>query len=303
MESFSIGAVVKMTGISADTIRTWERRYGRPKAFRNEVGHRRYDLDTCELLVLVQKLISRGSRPSEVLHLSRQELEARLDPVALLGAPTVPEISAPERAAEYAASLLLKVEQLDGAQVDKGLNLAWKALGPAMSLEHLVIPLIRDIGERWEHGRLGVHHEHLFSARLRQFLGNQWQALADHNHGPLIAMATPVREEHELGLQLAAMYFAMEGCRVLFLGPCTPAPVLLDAARQAQADALALSLSSSCERAAVREYLSQLLREYDKSRILVGGFGARHVERDSLRLHGRASVREWVQNRSHGATG
>src|SRR5678815_1286064 len=42
----SIGALSAATGIPAETIRSWERRYGFPAAGRKPSGHRVYDLAT-----------------------------------------------------------------------------------------------------------------------------------------------------------------------------------------------------------------------------------------------------------------
>lgn len=302
VESFSIGALVKMTGISADTIRTWERRYGYPKAERNEAGHRRYNLETCEFLVLAQRLIARGERPSEILGRSYAELQAELEPVESLVPAASTGVPLEHRAQEFCLSLLLKVEKLDGAEVDKVLQSAWNTLGVEVAMQHLVLPLLMEVGDRWEHGRFGVHHEHLFSARLRQFLGQEWQEMSAAARGPLVAMSTPIGEEHELGLHVAAIYFALQGCRLLFLGPGTPAPVLLDAARDSGSDALAISLSSTFPREGALEYISTLTQEYDGSQILVGGAGGRYVEDLCLRVESPQDVRRWLQNRSR-ATG
>lgn len=301
VESLSIGALVKMTGISADTIRTWERRYGYPKASRNEAGHRRYDLETCEFLVLAQRLIARGAKPSVVLRRSHSELQAELEPEGL-GNSIQPTVSAETRAREFKMSLLIKVEKLDGAGVDKVLHQAWTNLGLRAAMQYLVLPLLMEVGERWEHGRFGVHHEHLFSARLRQFLGQHWQDMSANAQGPMVVMATPVGEEHELGLHVAAIYFAMHGCRVLFLGPCTPANVLLDAARESGADAVAISLSSTFARNEPVEYIAALGSVYPRDRILVGGAGGRFVEGQSIRVEAPADVQNWLEHRAR-ATG
>lgn len=304
VESFSIGALVKMTGISADTIRTWERRYGYPKATRNEAGHRRYDLATSEFLVLAQRLISRGERPSEVLRLSHAELLSMLDPPDAAGSGSIASAQIPPevRAQEFCMNLLLKVEQLDGAQVDKVMHTAWSTLGVEVFMAHLILPLLHEVGNRWEHGRFGVHHEHLFSARLRQFLGQHWQEMSANAQGPLVTMATPVGEEHELGLHVAAVYFALSGCRILFLGPCTPAQVLLDAARESNSDAVAISVSSTFAREAAQAYVEELGRVYHRAQILVGGSGGRFVQELCVRLEAPGDVQAWLERRPQ-ATG
>src|SRR5687768_4224959 len=53
----SIGALSRATGVPADTLRTWERRYGFPAAERTESGHRRYSLLTLERLRLMVRAL------------------------------------------------------------------------------------------------------------------------------------------------------------------------------------------------------------------------------------------------------
>ena len=47
--TFNLGVVLQETGLNADTLRAWERRYGMPNPARSEGGHRLYsqlDIDT-----------------------------------------------------------------------------------------------------------------------------------------------------------------------------------------------------------------------------------------------------------------
>ena len=49
----SIGALARATGVPAETLRTWERRYGFPEPERTSTGHRRYTLETLERVRMV----------------------------------------------------------------------------------------------------------------------------------------------------------------------------------------------------------------------------------------------------------
>ena len=47
---YRIGAVTKLTGLSADVVRVWERRYGAVRPVRSEAGTRLYsdaDIQSC----------------------------------------------------------------------------------------------------------------------------------------------------------------------------------------------------------------------------------------------------------------
>ena len=57
-ESFSISEVAAMVGLTAHTIRAWERRYGIPKPARTAATHRRYTMEDVELLRRVKLGVS-----------------------------------------------------------------------------------------------------------------------------------------------------------------------------------------------------------------------------------------------------
>ena len=58
--ALGIGAVSRLTGIPAPTLRTWEMRYGRPVPERGPGGQRLYAPDVVHWLKLVQAVTSRG---------------------------------------------------------------------------------------------------------------------------------------------------------------------------------------------------------------------------------------------------
>ena len=62
----SIGDVAEATGISVDTVRVWERRYGKPKPVRLPSGHRRYTDAQIRWLRRVAEALAHGNRPSKV---------------------------------------------------------------------------------------------------------------------------------------------------------------------------------------------------------------------------------------------
>ena len=59
-ELMNIGALAQAVGIPADTLRTWERRYGVPTPQRTASGHRRYDLSTVDHMIMVREALELG---------------------------------------------------------------------------------------------------------------------------------------------------------------------------------------------------------------------------------------------------
>lgn len=75
---FEISAVSKITGLSPNTIRTWERRNFIAASSRSDTGRRRYSQEQVEILALLKKLTKLGDAISSISQLSLSELRSRL---------------------------------------------------------------------------------------------------------------------------------------------------------------------------------------------------------------------------------
>ncbi len=71
---YSIGAVERMLGIPAATVRNWEERYGLVKPERSAGGHRLYTRAQVEQLRFVKERLDRGLQPAEAHRLLGEEL-------------------------------------------------------------------------------------------------------------------------------------------------------------------------------------------------------------------------------------
>lgn len=75
---YNIGAAARLSGVSREKIRIWERRYGAVNPGRDAGNHRLYSQDDVERLALIRALVDRGHAVSKVATLPRGELEERL---------------------------------------------------------------------------------------------------------------------------------------------------------------------------------------------------------------------------------
>lgn len=267
----SIGALSRATGVPADTLRTWERRYGFPTPERTDSGHRRYSLSTLERLRLVTRALDLGHRPSTVLSADEPSL------LALLSA------SGPQPAAHGAANgteaaivdrWLEHIEDFESRAFDRELRVALGEHGSMRWLDRLVGPLLTELGVRWAQGRLGVRHEHFASERLREVLTSQWRPLSDAATGPVTVLATPPGEHHVLGLHMAALALALHNARIVFLGADAPVAEIERAAEQHAAEAVVLSAALGADRAALASTVEGLKARLPKTvELVVGGRG------------------------------
>src|SRR4051795_4431014 len=66
---YSMGAVVRMLGIPAATLRTWEYRYAVVLPHRSAGGHRLYSRDQIDQLSFVRDEVERGASPADAFRL------------------------------------------------------------------------------------------------------------------------------------------------------------------------------------------------------------------------------------------
>ncbi len=276
----SIGALAAATGIPAETIRTWERRYGFPVAERKPSGHRVYPLETVPRLRRISEALARGHRAAEVLPASERALEALLAslPVA---SPTPRETGATLAATASPEALLAAVRTFDAEALKRVFQMDWARLGPIEFMEQRAAPFLTAVGRGWAAGDLDIRHEHFGSAVLGDFLRSARQPLDDRAAGPVVSLATLPGELHGLGLQMSALVFALAGWRVLMLGVNTPPAQLVALAREAPIGAVALS----CVHAADRKWSSSMLtlrrRLPRHVPLLVGGTAAAELSRQA----------------------
>jgi DNA-binding transcriptional MerR regulator len=227
--TWALGSVTRLTGLSPELLRAWERRHRAIEPLRTRGGARRYRASDLERLRLLKAAVASGHRIGQLAGLSNAELEA-------IGR------EAPQAPLDRHSEVLAALAVFDAAEAWRLLSLQLSALGALRFAREIALPLAREIGERWADGRLGVGNEHLATALLRSLLGSALLPGASALRGARVVFATLSGERHELGLLMAALAAMGAGANPLYLGPDVPHDELARATAQSGAAALALSL-------------------------------------------------------------
>jgi len=238
-----IQVAARRAGLSADVLRAWERRYRLVTPLRSAHGRRLYSDGDVERLRLIAVAARAGRRITDLASLSNGEL-ARL--VADDQASASPR-SERSRTADMLDEAGAAVAALDARALRSVLNRALVALPAIAFVDEIVEPLMRSIGERWSHGELSPAHEHLATGVLQRVLREVTDALVAEAAGPMLVVAAPAGQRHEIGAMTVALAAALEGWRVTQLGADLPAADIAHAALQVQASAISLSLTSAVE--------------------------------------------------------
>ena len=281
----SIRVVVRRTGLSPHLIRVWERRYQAVVPARTETNRRLYSEEEVERLTLLCRVTRLGHGIAQVARLSTARLRQLMETQADAGAGVIGAGSV-ETAANYLEDCLAAIRRLDSPGLEAHLRAASLQLGAQGVLLKLVAPLAQQMGALWQAGEMTAAHEHFASAVIRVFVAGLSRPFALDEHAPLVIVATPVGQLHELGAVLVAGAAAGHGWRVAYLGVNLPAAEIAGAAVRSRARAVALSLQNpeddprlAAELESLRRYLPAEIA------ILVGGRAAA-AYRETLRKVG-----------------
>lgn len=267
--TLSIAAVERDTGLSKDTLRVWERRYGFPSPRRDELGERAYSLAEVDRLRIIKRLLDAGHRPGRVVPMAMDQLQTLAgQTVDQQTFDTVPVL----RAAEIADHLaLIRSHDVEGLQAQLTRCLA--RLGVFRFACDVVAPLNAAVGDAWIRGQLEVFEEHLYTEIVVRLLKGAIAAIPPPRPGgPCVLLTTFPGEPHALGLLMCEAVLALEGCRCISLGVQTPLWDITRAATAMRADVVALSFTGSLNPNRVFDSLSELRAKLPESvRIWVGG--------------------------------
>lgn len=280
MQTYPIRAVARMTGLSLDTLRAWERRYEAVVPGRNARGRLYSDADVARLKQLAS-LVGRGHAIGTIAGLSDAGLGRLLKGAdALTDRPEAAQTAVLE-------PLISALDRYDLDAVEATLNRHAIVLPPRALVFAVILPLLQEIGRRWEAGQLRPAQEHLVSAIVRSVLGGLLRATARPQASPKLVFATPAGERHELGLLCAALLTASAGYGVVYLGPDLPAADIAHAATTSGAHVVMISLTTpgAVTRTEVRSLASpppgvELWIGGPESRLLLSAAGdrGRHVD-------------------------
>lgn len=275
-DAFPVRTVARMTGLSADLIRAWERRYGVVTPVRGPRGARLYTNDDIAHLRLLAQAVASGRAIGDVARLGARELQVLVGSAApaLVPTPARPAPRAtgePAPAAPVVAALLASIQRLDAAAVEDQLSDSLIVLGHRDFARQIVAPLLVVIGERWGAGSLTVGAEHLASGLLRNLLGGLIRAHGS-TVGATVLLATPSGERHELGLLLVSLLLRDAGIGVHYLGPDVPTADILASAHRANVSVVGVGFADSGNRTRAGEELRRLELHLDpRTELWLGG--------------------------------
>lgn len=226
-----IGELARRSGTSAPTLRAWERRYGVLRPRRGDSGYRLYSRADERRVRGMVDLIAQGLAPAEAAKRIRAGAAAAPpDPEGGEDAPVVEGLR---------EALLDSLIGFDEVAANQHLDRAVGTLSVSALLGEIVLPALREIGERWTRSEVTIGQEHFASALLRGrllALARGWGS----GEGNLVLLACPSGERHDLGVIACGLELRELGWRVAFLGADTPVESIRESAAQTRPEVVVI---------------------------------------------------------------
>jgi len=272
MKRLRIHRVAKLTGLSKDVIRVWERRYGLVKPLRSANRYREYTDEDVALLRFLKEELDRGQTIGALAVEGRDSL---LQSIRLSSPLKQQELTPHENLIDELISCL---DPLDKIRFEQKLNGAIAVVPFDEAVQRILLPLQRRVGELWHDGRVSIAIEHYVTKVVQQKLFSVMNQLPINEFGPRVLIACPEGEWHEIGAQAAAYVAATRGCQVYYLGPNLPTSALASFCERVKPDLVLLSLAVVMSDEEGRRLLQELEGLSARWPVAVGGSGARAME-------------------------
>lgn len=244
--AYNLKAVLKETGLSADALRAWERRYGLPMPERTPGGHRiysEYDIETVKWLKARQ---AEGLSISRAAELWKEMAAEGTDPLAEYPPPesaaATEGLPAGEARIEILRGNWLEASlAFDEIKAEETLNQAF-ALYPVETVCTAILQSgLSELGEMWYAGKASVQQEHFASALAMRRLNALLAAAARATRRQTVLLGCAPDEGHSFAILLLSLLLRRRGLEVVYLGASVPVERLRETSAAIQPDLIVLA--------------------------------------------------------------
>lgn len=220
--AFNLKVVLQETGIAADTLRAWERRYGLPLPQRTAGGHRlysQYDIETIKWLIARQ---ADGLSISRAVDAWKEKISSGTDPLADVAYQTKTVASSNVSLDSLRFQWLEACFNFNEREAEQILNQAF-AIYPVESVcTELLQRGLSEVGAQWYENQATVQQEHFTSALAMRRLDALLSASPAPSRNKTILVGCPANEWHSFTPLLISLFLRRRGLNVIYLGANVP---------------------------------------------------------------------------------
>jgi MerR family transcriptional regulator, light-induced transcriptional regulator len=257
--AFNLKAVLLETGLAADTLRAWERRYGLPTPQRTAGGHRlysQYDIETIKWLIARQ---AEGLSISRAVDLWNEHIASGADPLAgytpssMIGALTSPSAQFPDSTLDaLRAQWITACMNFSETNAEQALNKAFSMFTVEAVCAEVIQKGMSEIGDLWYENRASVQQEHFASGLAMRRLDALLSASPIPSRPQTILVGCPPGEWHTFTPLLLSLLLRRRGLNVIYLGANVPSDRFAETAQKVKANLVILVAQTLVSAAALQ---------------------------------------------------
>jgi DNA-binding transcriptional MerR regulator len=253
----TVAAVARRLGVAPATLRTWDRRYELGPSEHSAGSHRRYNAVDVARLDLMKRLLNQGVAPQEAARIAKaQDVTAQAQAVmsSLFNPAEAETVSSNNVHDIFELSAQADDGDAEVFSISRGMpsvrgiaraaltldNNACVALihdsidrrGVVWTWEHMLVPVLVDVGERWASSGRGIDVEHVLSDSIISAFNSVCARMSAPLNVRPILLACSDEEQHSLPLHAVAAALAERRISARILGARVPRSVLNSAVRR-----------------------------------------------------------------------
>lgn len=231
---YNLSYVVQETGIKADTLRAWERRYQLPQPKRTEGGHRLFsdfDIQTIKWLSARRKEGLSISRAVRLWHeMENQARETFSTTMTRVSPPTETAITIENGVslADMKSRWIRACLNFNEPAAEQVLSQAFAEFPPETVCVEILQSGISSIGTLWQEGEASVQQEHFASELATRRIHALLAAAPKPVREKTILVGCPPGENHTFSPLLVTLLLRYRSWPVIFLGANIPRDQLLE---------------------------------------------------------------------------
>lgn len=271
--TYPIRIVCALTGLNPITLRAWERRYGFIEPIRTAGGHRLYTQEHVDQINRTLAMLANGMPIGAAARAVRRST-ADASRTDVWGALRNQAIAA--------------IMRFDESALDAIYESALGLQSIEVVTRKLLVPILEELGRRWESAEGRIAEEHFFTNYTRNKLGARLHHRRRIAPVARLLCACAPGEHHELGLLLFALAAHDENVACVMLGANVPFDELPSACKRAGCDGIVISMSMQFETASLQRDLREVLKKAQRP-VFVGG-EASAVNGDAIAAAGAIAI-------------
>lgn len=263
---YNLNLILQETGLKADTIRAWERRYGLPLPGRTEGGHRLYSDYDLEILKWLSARQGEGMRISQAVNYWKELITSGIDPFEDKPQPIqVDRLVHIDDTNDTMEGLQEKWLEycldFDEPHADQVLSLAFAQFPIETVISSVILPSLNQMGQLWYEGDATVQQEHFMSEIAIKKIQTLITAAPNPVHAQKILVACPPEEQHTIVNLILTLLLTHRGWEVIYLGANVPLDQLGTAIMDIKPDLIILNASRLSTSVNLLKVLNTLLEK------------------------------------------